>query len=588
MKFSIPSAALLLSAISVLPVQAHETFDIVYPPRKHNTRASKIFLIGTAPARGDVLINGEPIQNRSKSGHFAPSVPLEIGQNEFVVEYQGKTITLNINRVSNDVVLPQGFGFDEKSLKPSVPVALMPNEPICFKAIATPKQSVSVMLGDQKIPLPESSSAVELPPNSAVLTLDNKPQAQTASGIYSGCTEFNQPGLKGTPKFVLSNGAGQTQEVSQDDSVEIFNPANLSKIQVQSEQGVARTGPSTNYSRLTPLPKGTEAWVTGRHGEWVRLDYGAWIKAKEVSYIPQSGGRYSIIRSVISRDTPDWTEVVFPLENPVPVSVEQDSKSLTLTLHNTIAQTDTIYVPPDEVIDRLDWSHPEETKAKYQFNLKTNQAWGYKLRYDDTSLILSLRKPPKLGSNRKSLKGAKIVLDAGHGSVNDLGARGPNAYPEKDVTLLVTKLLRDELEKRGAEVIMTREGDDDLWPHDRVEVIDAAEPHLAVSIHYNALPDAGDAENTKGIGTFWYHTQAYDFSVFMHDYLTSKLGRESYGVFWNNLALTRPTVTPSILLELGFMINPEEFEWIADPKAQVQLGKAMGDGITEWFHRQKS
>jgi len=32
-------------------------------------------------------------------------------------------------------------------------------------------------------------------------------------------------------------------------------------------------------------------------------------------------------------------------------------------------------------------------------------------------------------------------------------------------------------------------------------------------------------------------------------------------VFWNNLALTRPSVAPAVLLELGFMINPVEFEW---------------------------
>jgi N-acetylmuramoyl-L-alanine amidase len=39
-------------------------------------------------------------------------------------------------------------------------------------------------------------------------------------------------------------------------------------------QGVARTGPGTNYARLTPLPKGTKAAINGSAGDWLRLDYG--------------------------------------------------------------------------------------------------------------------------------------------------------------------------------------------------------------------------------------------------------------------------------------------------------------------------
>ena len=72
-------------------------------------------------------------------------------------------------------------------------------------------------------------------------------------------------------------------------------------------------------------------------------------------------------------------------------------------------------------------------------------------------------------------------------------------------------------------------------------------------------------------------------AVFLHNYLVEKLDRPSYGVFWNNLALTRPTVTPSVLLELGFMINPYEFEWIMNSQEQQKLAKTLADGIVEWI-----
>jgi N-acetylmuramoyl-L-alanine amidase len=51
------------------------------------------------------------------------------------------------------------------------------------------------------------------------------------------------------------------------------------------------------------------------------------------------------------------------------------------------------------------------------------------------------------------------------------------------------------------------------------------------------------------------------------------------------LALTRPTVCPSVLLELGFMINPQEFEWITDERQQEKLAEAIADGVVAWFER---
>ena len=117
-------------------------------------------------------------------------------------------------------------------------------------------------------------------------------------------------------------------------------------------------------------------------------------------------------------------------------------------------------------------------------------------------------------------------------------------------------------------MVMTREEDTFVSLGDRQKIIAREEPTLALSVHYNALPDYGDAENTKCIGMFWYHPQAHSLAVYLHNYLVDKLDRPSYGVFWNNLALTRPEAAPSLLLELGFMSNPEEFEWVTNPKDQ--------------------
>jgi N-acetylmuramoyl-L-alanine amidase len=634
----VPIILFCVGTLIAAPAWAEQPLFVAYPPDRHETTADRIFLIGTAPAKGEVTVNGQPIQ-RSAAGHFAPSFPLQVGENRFQLRYQSQELQINVMRNATAPVVPTGLAFAPSSLQPAVNMSRLPGELICFAAIAPANAVVSVKLGDRNIALPPRQRTQELPPNSAVLTQQNQPTQQSIAGHYEGCAKAVVPGSLGQPQFRLTVGK-QTMSQAAPGNVDILEPSKLQVAEVTAESGVARTGPSTDHSRLTPLPKGTQATITGREGDWLRLDYGGWIKVEEVQILESAVPPRSLIRSVTSRSVTGWTEVVFPLEVPVPVTVEQEKSTLVLTLHNTTAQTDTIKLNDDLLIERLDWQQIAPGQVRYAFRLKTAQQWGYKLRYDGTSLILSLRHPPtpaktartvkvrprvgigfgtggigvnignfgigwgdlgwhdrndlwwnhvgvgvniKTGAGApKPLQGMTILLDPGHGSQNDLGARGPTGYPEKDVALIVSKLIRTALEQRGATVLMTREDDQDLLPQDRVALINKLEPTIALSLHYNALPDNGDALNTQGISAFWYNTQAHSLAVFLHNYLVTTLKRPSYGVFWNNLALTRPTIAPAVLLELGFMINPEEFEWIINPQAQQQLAQAIAAGVTEW------
>ncbi|MCU0547938.1 MAG: N-acetylmuramoyl-L-alanine amidase [Leptolyngbya sp. Prado105] len=578
--FSAFVLAVLTTVFSISIALSKPALTVVYPPATHETIAKQIFFIGSAPSKGEVLINGKRI-DRSPQGHFAPSFPLQMGENQFSIRYAGEELNIKVNRISNEPPAPVGQSFDKDSLTPEVDIARLPGEPLCFSAIAPPNSIVNVKLANQMLPLTAQSAIATLPSNSGVLTGLTQP-TETRSTQYAGCITSQTSGELGKATYLLGS-------VSQEapGKISVLDPARLEVAEVTSEQGTARTGASTAFSRLTPLPKGTRATITAREGDWVRLDYGGWIRSSDVKIAPGSAPVRSLIRGITSKIAKDWTEIRFPLQTPVPITVDQNQNQFTLTLYNTTAQTDTIRLSNDPTIARLDWQQVEPGKIVYRFNLKSNQPWGYKLRYEGTTLVLSLKHPPRL--QRNSLSGIKILIDPGHGGNEDLGARGGTGYPEKEVALITSKLLREELVKRGATVVMTREADIDLDLAPRVRKINETEPTIALSVHYNALPDDGDAINTKGVATFWYQPQAHDLAVFMHDYLVKKLDRPSYGVYWNNLALTRPTAAPTVLLELGFMINPDEFEWITNPIEQKKLAATLADGVVEWLTRsQKS
>jgi N-acetylmuramoyl-L-alanine amidase len=567
-------------ALPIPPIQIAQAtkLQVVYPPAAHSTTAKQIFLIGSAPIGGEVRVNGKPIR-RSSAGNFAPSFPLILGENKFLIEYAGQAQTILVTRTAAQPEIPTN-AFGKDSLYPNEPIARLPGELICLNAIAPANAKVTATIGSQKLNLlPEVTTAIA--DNLSVLT--GKLDSQTLPGAYRGCLQSNQIGILGAPTYELQLPDGKTAKESAKGTIEILNPTTLKTIAVTAPVGVARTGSDSEFARLTPLPKGTIDRVTGKDGIWLRLDYGAWIKESETTVVSQSGVPVeSVVRGVTSRSAQDWTEIVIPMQSAVPIQINQVGQTIQLTLHHTRSQASVQRLIENPIVSHVTWQQINPTTLQYTLHLKTIHAWGYKARYEGNLLILALKNPPDLIA-KSNLKGIKILLDPGHGSSEDYGSRGSGGIPEKDVTIVVSKLLRDRLIKRGATVIMTREGDDDIGPNERAQLIAKTEPTIALSLHYNALPDDGNAETTQGVSAFWYQAQSQSLAQFLHDYVTKKLDRKSDNVFWNNLALTRPTVAPAVMIELGYMIHPEEYTWITDPVQQQRLADTLADGIELWL-----
>ncbi|MGB3293288.1 MAG: N-acetylmuramoyl-L-alanine amidase, partial [Phormidesmis sp.] len=233
---------------------------VAYPPVDHETVADRIFFIGTADPDEPITINREPVENRSEDGHFAPTLPLALGENTFTLTQGEESLTLLITRLSNEPPMPDGVGFADGTLLPATDIARMPGELICLSAIAPPNAQVSATLGDQNIALTPQTS-VDLPPNSAVLTSQTEPVTLSATE-YAGCAMPPEPGDLGKPRFTLQ-AQGETITAEAPGQISILPATEFQVAQVTAAEGVARTGPSTSYSRITPLPAGTRAAITG-------------------------------------------------------------------------------------------------------------------------------------------------------------------------------------------------------------------------------------------------------------------------------------------------------------------------------------
>lgn len=113
------------------------------------------------------------------------------------------------------------------------------------------------------------------------------------------------------------------------------------------------------------------------------------------------------------------------------------------------------------------------------------------------------------------LLGKTIILDAGHGG-KDGGAEVGNVK-EKDVNLRVVMVLKDALEEKGSNVILTRTGDDDLSEDGvsrrkksdfdkRIEIINNTNPDIYLSIHQNIF----ESSKYRGAQVFYVSNNSYN------------------------------------------------------------------------------
>ena len=101
-------------------------------------------------------------------------------------------------------------------------------------------------------------------------------------------------------------------------------------------------------------------------------------------------------------------------------------------------------------------------------------------------------------SQQLGLKVKRIVLDPGHGG-RDPGAIGPKGLREKDVVLSLAKRIKQRLEARGYEVLMTRNSDVYVKLEDRALFANSRKADLFVSIHTNASKN----RKVRGVETYF-------------------------------------------------------------------------------------
>jgi N-acetylmuramoyl-L-alanine amidase len=234
-------------------------------------------------------------------------------------------------------------------------------------------------------------------------------------------------------------------------------------------------------------------------------------------------------------------------------------------------------------VDHVSWRQASDDLYELIIHLRGHRQWGYKINYEGTTLCLGVKRQPQLVSNERPLAGLRICLDPGHGG-SEIGSTGCSGLHESKLNLAIAEKLQPLLVAQGAHVTMTRTDDSVHSLEERVRIANEQRADILLSIHNNGLPDGSDPWKVHGTSTYWYHPQSIELARSLRDSLVETLGFSDLGARYQNLALARPTAMPAVLVEVGFMVNPDEFARLIDPGFQEKVAQALCQGLVKYMH----
>lgn len=224
----------------------------------------------------------------------------------------------------------------------------------------------------------------------------------------------------------------------------------------------------------------------------------------------------------------------------------------------------------------------------------------------------------------------RVTIDPGHGGT-DPGNPGyyfPAGVKEKHVTLAVSLLVRDELQRRGIQVTMTRTTDTLINLAHRAPRYCRDDCDLFVSIHVNDLPQrpgwnavrgfetyfqaeartadaarvaameneairyevADKEEEVRGLAFILRDLQANEFlresaraAELVQNFLSRVHDGNNRGVKQANFAVLNTARRPAILIELGFATNREDARLMSTASGQTALAGAIADAIEQYL-----
>lgn len=201
-------------------------------------------------------------------------------------------------------------------------------------------------------------------------------------------------------------------------------------------------------------------------------------------------------------------------------------------------------------------------------------------------------------TNATPITNKTIIIDAGHGKPDE-GATGFNGTSEQALNLALALKLQKLVEQSGAKVLLTRSDENGIYATDsksirskkvsdtknRVEIGNTSQADVFVSIHLNKYPASTSYSGWQA----FYQKQNEKSKVLansIQNNITKNIetpnNREVMSI--SNIYIMDKVTIPTVIIECGFLSNPEETQKLKEDSYQNQLVWGIYLGLQEYFN----
>ncbi|WP_042146113.1 N-acetylmuramoyl-L-alanine amidase [Paucisalibacillus sp. EB02] len=329
-----------------------------------------------------------------------------------------------------------------------------------------------------------------------------------------------------------------------------------------------RSGPGTTYGNLGQVHKDEVYTVIKEQAGWVEIlldGYTAWVSTDYVSIQgeftdPFTSGATGIEDTANSEDIADSTDTE---EHAVQKSINVVYNQ-TQVRNGPSTEYEIIYLASKgEKLQVI-----EESDSWLKVKLEDSEGYVFKELIEKTT-----------GKLTEGLSGKTIVIDPGHGG-DDSGALSVNEVYERDLTYKTADILAQELSILGAEVIMTRDEETFVSLASRATLANTVNADAFISLHYNSVPNL---PNVTGISTYYYQEQFEPLANYIQQEIIKESEDRDRGVDFGDFQVIRQNLMPSVLIELGFISNPEIEQLLLTNVYQEKLVTGIVNGLQRYF-----
>lgn len=518
---------------------------------------------GACDPEQPVTLDGQAL-GTDESGFFSYTVDLEPGKNTYTFQQGEQTKTFTITRQVKVL----------KEVSPTGTLAVDGGMKVNLTAVAYEGSTVTATFNGQTIALKAEDSQGDEELRGTTY--------QRYSGSFTAPAAGKSAQSLGAVSFT-ANYDGNTETLT-GASVTVNKAAQVTDgqlVKVTSQQAI--TFPADKLGKYPdpdcyPLPYGTMDYAVGdqvtyKEGSDVRTYYnlasGRRVYTDDVQAVSEDrvlDG--NVISGMTVKADSNYTYVILNSANPVSFLPEWTTNQFTIQFSYTTSVPEGMTLTKNPLFTSASWEG-----STLKLALATPGTFlGYKAYHEDGQIVFRFNNPT-------TLSGARICIDPGHGG-SDPGAEGFNpGYPESEINWEMANAIADELESRGASVLLLKTGSRSMTMDERLAQARDFNAQVYISVHGNSSVNSAAA----GSECYYFFPFAKDLAAQISSATSAGLSTNNRGAKYDVYYVTRDPQFVGVLAECGFLTNQKEYNKLIDEDYQESVANKIASALEQFF-----